>query len=152
MSSLYQWCTWQSSQIFNYQSPAGTIQFSPTPPGYFKSLRINQITVNFLSYPRPGWFPSRLAYNPSSWFPKQSKHSPHKVISQQNGDSSSCSSIGSLPGSNFPVEVFRVFLISQEYHSPQKLSKLLLDPHKSPRIFNPRPWSQDFSFSTIKDL
>ena len=30
--------------------------------------------------------------------------------------------------------------------------KILVNPHKSPRIFNPQQWYKDFSFSTIKDF
>ena len=62
----------------------------------------------------------------------------------------------SLQGFNSPVEIIRVFLIPQESHEgfsfPTEAIRTLVNPHKSLRIFNLQQWSQDFSFSKIKDL
>ena len=38
----------------------------------------------------------------------------------------------------------------KDSHIPAEIVKALVNPYKSPRIFYPQQWSQDFSFSTIK--
>ena len=40
----------------------------------------------------------------------------------------------------------------KDSHIPTEVVKVLVNPHKLPRIFYPQQWSKDFSSSAIKDF